>query len=216
MSGFLSRLAARTGGAPVGITPRVPSLFGHTEDLRSTTSFASESTSTGPDRHGDGSGLRGASAEPPTSPMSVRRTRLPQHLVDSMPRDPMGRRPENHHETVPRRVVGTAQVSTVAASSPRAETDHAQSPLRPQPILPQVPAVPALPASVPPRLDLTAAEPARETDRGPDVVHISIGRVEVVAAAPAPVAVRPAKSRPDSSAPTLSLADYLRGGRVQR
>ncbi|BBX69949.1 hypothetical protein [Mycolicibacterium psychrotolerans] len=215
MSGFLSRLAARTGGAPVGITPRVPSLFGHTEALSGETPFALETTLTVPDRHTDSSVVRGVSPEPPTPSMPVRTTRLPQTVVDSVPRDPMSPRPESHHKPVQARAVGTTPVPSVSPP-PLADTDHAQLPLRPRPILPQVPAAPAFPASAPPRPDLTAGEPTRETGRGPDVVHISIGRVEVRAAAPAPVAVAPAPTRPDASAPTLSLADYLRGGRVQR
>lgn len=217
MSGFLSRLAARTGGAPVGITPRVPSLFEYTEDTGGATPFALETTPAAPDRHSDGSGVLGASPEPPTPPMPVRTTRLRQPLVDSMPRDPMPPRPESRPEPLPARAVGTAPVPTVSVSSPPlAETDRAQPPFRSRPILSQVPAAPALPASVPPRPELVAVEPASETDRGPDVVHISIGRVEVRAAAPAPIAVPPEPTRPDTSAPALSLADYLRGGRAQR
>ena len=216
MSGFLSRLAARTSGAPVGITPRVPSLFGHTEDLGGATPFALEATPTMPDRHGDGSGVHSESPEPPTPSMPVRTTRLKQPLVDPVPPDPVPPQHESHHEPAPARIVGMAPVPTVSVSPPLAETDHAQPLLRPRPILQQTPAAPAFPASVPLRPDLAAAEPARETDSGPDVVHISIGRVEVRAAAPAPVAAAPAPTRPDMSAPTLSLADYLRGGRVHR
>lgn len=44
---------------------------------------------------------------------------------------------------------------------------------------------------------------------GPQVVHVSIGRIDVVASvAPAPAAPRAAKPRP----PTVALADYLRAG----
>jgi hypothetical protein len=217
MSGFLSRLAARIGGAPGSATPRVPTRFGHSEILVGVPVFALTTSPTVPDRRGERSEVRGTpQGLRPTPPVPVGATHPPHRPAAPVPNTPTPVRPESHPELHADRVA-TALGSTVSVSrTPSAGSDQVVSPSRREPTLPQVRAVPALPAVMPLRPALTVAEPASAADRGPDVVHISIGRVEVRAAAPAPAVVAPAPSRPDHPAPALSLSDYLRGERVQR
>lgn len=81
------------------------------------------------------------------------------------------------------------------------------------------PVVQAVPALVAAAVELTPGRPPQASEgahRGPDLVHVSIGRVEVRALAPAPPAA-PASAAPATSAPErLSLQAYLRGHRESR
>jgi hypothetical protein len=73
-----------------------------------------------------------------------------------------------------------------------------------------VPATTATTTPVPPAG--TSSPGGAHEQRGPDVVHVSIGRVEVRATLPPPApAAAPGRAR--VAAPTLSLHDYLSGKR---
>jgi len=74
-----------------------------------------------------------------------------------------------------------------------------------------VPAVPARSAPVIPQ-----SEQGRVASRGPDVVRISIGRVDVRAPAPQPRPAPAAPTPPAAKLERLSLQDYLHGHREAR
>ena len=114
------------------------------------------------------------------------------------------------------RIRSTRPAPTPDARRSRAPHEHAEDAAA----LPAV-RVSASPAvePVPPRL---SAGPARgrahDTPREPDVVQVTIGRVEVRGPAPVPAPAPPAPSPPrGASGPEpLSLGDYLRGKREAR
>ena len=77
------------------------------------------------------------------------------------------------------------------------------------PLVPALPVVAAVPQPVP-------GSPAQSTQRGPDVIRVSIGRVEVRAAATLPSPPQAAPPAAPAAPVRVSLQGYLRGEREAR
>lgn len=80
--------------------------------------------------------------------------------------------------------------------------------------VPVVPAVPAVLAAA--ALPAGKSEPSFAAQRGPDVIRVSIGRVDVRVPAAPPRQAAPPVPVPAATADRLSLQDYLRGQRGTR
>jgi hypothetical protein len=226
MSGFLSRLAARATGAPVGVTPRVPARFERADTL------------------GDSTGVASGAPEAVSHPTSYPPVAYPPVVAPPVPAP-----------SVPATAVsGPAMLTTKSRGAERVSADRRQlsrpgeatrdrdghaaavetieraeppgqlgvaglSPTADQSARPQATPVPARPtAALPPIASMPATDsntkaPANAT---PHVVHVSIGRVEVRAAVTPPAPVPAASAAPTPRAKTLSLAEYLRGERTGR
>lgn len=229
MSGYLARLAARAGGAPAAGTPRVPSLFEQrvaapAEDSAEIAgSVGPEHPSADVSRRAAGLGTILAGPAPIDRPSAERR----------VSRDRAGESPEGMPSpraattaSSPRRDAAAsaalARESPAPAVSPGPDVDHAVGLDRggarvPAASVPaSMPARPAVPrrveASAPRRPaplaaapDADASAPARE----PDVVHVTIGRVEVRASLAA--AAAPPRPRAGAHDAAQSLHEYLAG-----
>jgi len=77
-----------------------------------------------------------------------------------------------------------------------------------------VQAIPIVPAAPLPAAAMN--ESSAPGQRGPDVIRVSIGRVDVRAPAPPPLPARPQVPVPAAKSDRLSLQDYLRGQRGTR
>jgi len=220
VTGWLARLAARAGGAEAGGTPRLPARFDPAEreqtgqfeetvEVRLPSTLRAAATAVGPDPKlppRDAGVTSTATTGAPDSrkpPARARRppgTRAlirsagaaPQPIVDLPPPDP-GR---------------PAEPSAIAARLLAAATTH--RPRTPGPAL--VPATPAPAGPAPWVAPPGHAAPTSPPRTGPDVVHVTIGRVEVRSPAPVPPPVEPTTDRPAGGEP-VSLSDYLRGHR---
>jgi hypothetical protein len=213
MSGFLSRLAARSCGAAAGVSalnPRVPALFEQPEVVGAEASPIAEAVAPTP-------------VTGPTSPQ--KQASAPTVATPAAPRaepanEPSDAAPQPVPPPLP--VATAAAVVDVVAEAAAAMPAPVHRTVDPEPAAPRthpVSAVPAEPTPPPPRAMVVAPEPERPAERTPDVVHVSIGRVEIRTATTAPAKpVRVAADTSEATGPakTLSLADYLRGERVRR
>ncbi|MDR7186723.1 hypothetical protein J2X85_003780 [Microbacterium trichothecenolyticum] len=211
MSGYLARLAARAGGAPAAAGPRLPSRF---EPM-------------------SGEGSTDAAAPPPiaTAAHAPARAELPGPPAKSdapVRLEPAGpaRGEDDRAIAAPSDragrsgAAGTAPEFVTAEPTPERGTldvDAEPSDAAAAPAL--APAAPRVEAAPPRRAEpLTATTPAvRASTRDeasapvpePDVVHVTIGRIEVRATL-APPAAAPRSARPARD-PERTLHDYLTG-----
>lgn len=139
------------------------------------------------DRHARGPGLPGHDRPGVTSPRAVAPPWRPPSAPDGTPPRTGGRDVPD-----PPAVQGTPE-----AAQP------APQPTRPPEPLPTPRTVPGQFAG--PFPGQNARRPRRENDAGPTTVHVTIGRVEVRAPAPAPRAPRPSRPTPA----VMSLEQYL-------
>jgi hypothetical protein len=220
MSGFLSRLAARASGAPVGVTPRVPARFERADTLGSATGHP-----TGASEVLERPAAPVVVAAVPTEPSPVSQStyvKASQGLsVDRSP-TPRRRRPAQPRDPRPDAAAPVAAVEHREASTDRSPSVAASPrPIGGQPQAPRVVAVPARPTAIPPPppagpASLSVASAAGAPNTAPHVVHVTIGRVEVRAAVSAPLPVPAAPANTGSLAETLPLTAYLRGERTGR
>jgi hypothetical protein len=195
MSGYLARLAARAGGAPAAAGPRLPSLF-----EPSTTDGSTDAETPGTLAHDRHSPEVGAETLVDERAPADTHARAVAALPVPADRTPRGAEAEAAAPALPT----NAPVHTRPTPSPEGSA------------LAHPPATAALrvEAAPPPR---AAARPATAAHRDeaaaavtqPDVVHVTIERIEVratVAAAP-PIA----RSTPQRRETERSLHDYLAG-----
>lgn len=209
MSGYLSRLAARAAGAPAAAAPRLPSLFesgvGSGRVVEGAATAAVEASapaaSAGKPASTTDTGHAGTAPGVPACAAFDARPMPSQERAAAAARDFAGavtpqpasdpargaepRHPESDPET-------SERAKEPANAAAEAVGVHVASPV----------ALPRMPLS-----------PARSAERGgsPEVVHVTIGRVDVRASVTAqPTAARP---HPAEARDGLSLHDYLRGGR---
>jgi len=195
MSSYLARLAARAGGAPAAAGPRLPSRF-----EPSTTAGPTDAENPGTlahDRHGPE-----RRAETPADERAPADARARLDVALPVPRD---RSPHG------------AEAEAPAPALPTNAPVHARPTAAPEgSALARPPATAALrvEAAPPPRAAARPAAAAHPDEAAaattqPDVVHVTIERIEVRAtvAAAAPIA-RSAPQRRDTE---RSLHDYLAG-----
>lgn len=228
MSGYLARLAARAGGAPAAAEPRLPSRF---EPVDGSTDAASPAPVATPPGAPPPAALRDVE-RPADTPASVRRTDLARAEGDRMTAAPADRR--DHGRDAPR---AESAAVTLAPTPTALEASAAVQPGGPavahpptpalSPAAPRVAHPPTLPISpAAPRVEATPPRRARPpavtapavgtSERGeasvpssePDVVHVTIGRIEVRATVAPPAPARGARPARD---PERSLHDYLAG-----
>lgn len=215
MSGYLSRLAARAAGAPAAAAPRLPSLFesgagsgrvvegAATAAVETSAPAASagklaSTTDNGHTGTAPGVPARAAlDAQPmPSQERAAAAARDVAGAVAPQPASDPARGAEPRH---PKSDPETSERATEPANAAaEAVGDGVASPVA----LPRMPLSPA-----------RSAERGAGSERGgsPEVVHVTIGRVEVRASVTAqPAAARP---HPAEGRDGLSLHDYLRGGR---
>ncbi len=197
MNGYLARLAARAGGAPAAAGPRLPSRF-----EASTPDGPTDAETPGTlahDRHRPE--RRAATRADERAPADER---TPEIAVAAIPL-PADR---GSHSTEAE--IAPPALSSKAAHEGPPAPEHAGSPL------PDAPATAALrvEAAPPPRV---AARPAAAAHRDeeaaatpqPDVVHVTIERIEVRATVAPPAAI--SLSAPQRRDTERSLHDYLAG-----
>ena len=210
MSGYLARLAARAGGAPAAAGPRLPSRFEPSTGDGSTDAAAPPTIATaaevpaqadlpGPPRNTDARAL----VEPVGPARGEGDRAIPSHRDDrGLP------------ATRTASEVGTAEPaperSAVAVDSARSDTAALPAP---PPATPRVEAAPPRRAEPPtvttPAACASARDEASVPVPEPDVVHVTIGRIEVRATL-APPAAAPRSARPARD-PERTLHDYLTG-----
>lgn len=199
MSGYLARLTARAGGAPAAAGPRLPSrfepgAFGAPADVAVAAAAPDASHQT----HAGGNERR------PAARADVRAAELVVASPPAAGRDPAAPAP------VPTAGVAAPQVLTTSRADPRVGAEPAES------ALPRAPGAASRPAplrvqSVPPPAAQARAPAQRDeaSTPAPDVVHVTIGRVEVRATVAAP-STTPRAPRPSRDV-ERSLHDYLAG-----
>jgi hypothetical protein len=198
MTGYLARLAARASGSPAAATPRLPSRFEAGGAVDATAPATVETVVAAP---------RPAGAEP------VAAATAPEpRMAPPRPRERFGTPDEIPTETTI--VVDSSHARAAASTLPdsiaestRADRPHGDEPRAVRPV-----AAVVLPAAT----AFTVASEQQRSDGAaePDVVHVSIGRIDVRATVAAPVPeVRPRQPAPQRE--TLSLHDYLRGERAR-
>lgn len=215
MTGFLARMAARATGGSSGATPQVPARFSVAPALETPPAAAEEPTgsASAPSRREH---AVPSTAEAPAAPAALPDggDRAERDAPGTGAPEPVRHRPA-HVEPPAAAARPPAELLQPAPAARSAVVYGARS----GPVVPSQPvpaaAVPVLenverraPSSSP------AAAAAHAARRAPDVVHVSIGRIEVRApAAPAAPVSRPA--RPSAPEP-LGLDAYLRGQREAR
>jgi hypothetical protein len=223
--GFLGRMAARATGAAPAVSPRLLSRFelGEGEAADASEEVVGRTRARAP-------------AAPPPTPMVAAPVRISEPTVEpprvraaeSTPSatEPAAAQPPTVTTPVPPPPSRAAQpLSLPAIDLSRELVPAAEAAARSEEVLDRRPVAPVIVAAipVPQRADTLATLPPAADRPGagepvapnaPDVVHISIGRVEVRATvarpAPAAAAVQPANQPAEAA---LSLGDYLRGKR---
>ncbi|KJL41944.1 hypothetical protein [Microbacterium trichothecenolyticum] len=210
MSGYLARLAARAGGAPAAAGPRLPSRFEPSTGDGSTDAAAPPAIGTAaeaPAQAGLPGPPRSTDARARVEPVARARDEgdraipAPSHS-DDRGRPATGIAPE----------AGTAKPaperSAVGVHSERSDAPAATTPLT---ATARVEAMPARRAEPPiaatPAVRASARDEASVPAAEPDVVHVTIGRIEVRAGVTAP-ATAPRSARPARD-PERTLHDYL-------
>jgi hypothetical protein len=219
VSGFLTRMAARAAGGPTGATPQVPARFApaSSSDGPAPPAGPDLRPSAGPadvQRRTRSDAPAAAVGEPTSSARIERRPAASGQAAD--PPDPPGPTPVRRSAPVARPVAGPASSAEEAGRSelPADTAAIAEPRLLAAVPPPAAPLVVALPVPEP-RLASADSPAAAESPRGPDVVHVSIGRIDV--RAPAPPATPPAPRQVRSAEPEpLALDAYLRGKREAR
>jgi hypothetical protein len=198
MTGYLERLAARASGSPAAATPRLPSRFEPGGAVDATEPAMAETVVAAPSPADD---QRVAAATPPQPRMAPPRPRERFSAPDEIPAETTIVANSSH-----------ARAAASALPDPIAESTPADRWQRDEPRAVRPVAAVVLPAAT----AFTGASEQQGSGAAaePDVVHVSIGRIDVRAtvAAPAP------EARPRQPAPrreTLSLHDYLRGERAR-
>ena len=227
MTGYLGRMAARVSGREPGIVPRVPSRFEVADRAEpvavdpATTEGAgippAPRPAAAPSRPVAISGV-GAEQVRPTSPPAT----VPDRTAGLSPPAPVRAPSAAPRRTQPLSTEGAglppvqpgeASGSTSRPSSPAARAASVRDLL-------VVPAAPtAAVSSTAPLASATGSASVDTSAREPDVVRVSIGRVDVRATmAPPrpPAAPEPVRQPERASAERLSLQDYLRGQREVR
>ncbi|MGU3645677.1 hypothetical protein ACLBXX_11965 [Microbacterium sp. C23T] len=211
MSGYLARLAARAGGAPAAAGPRLPSRFEPTSGEGSTdaaTPLPIATAAHAPAR----AELPGAPAksDAPARIEPAGQARGEDGRAIAAPSDGAGRG----------EAAGTAPEVVTAAPPPErgtlavdADRGDAVAPPTPPLSTPRVEAVPP-PRAQPPTATTPAVRASTRDEASvpvpePDVVHVTIGRIEVRATVAAPAAA-PRSARPARD-PERTLHDYLTG-----
>lgn len=226
MTGFLGRIAARASGREAGISPRVPSRFEGVERSEPVAvEQAAEIPATPPEPTRPMVTTAGRQAMPRVGTQPERPAASPRVAADdgvearpaepvrvAVPPEPRRREPASMEE---------AGSSRGRPAEPARATAQPSPP--PAPAAPDLLVVPAAPAAALARNDalVPAAGPvaADTSPREPDVVHVSIGRVDVrgsVAAPRQPAPRQQTRQAAPSSSARLSLQDYLRGQREAR
>ncbi len=222
MTGFLARMAARAAGSGTAAAPRLPSRF-EAPSLPGTDAEgapgAAAAASAGVPASGVGPLATDPAEAPVPAPSRPRRAGETERVAGrhaapaAIP--PLGRPSEGAAERASLApVAGTPATPPAPPHDVRASASASQSPGEPARdrvvvvALPAAPAPPPRPAAAPD----AAGDHLTEPGRGPDVVHVTIGRIDVRAAVAQP-APRPAPA-PTAAPTTLPLADYLRGRRA--
>jgi hypothetical protein len=226
MSGFLDRMAARADGAAAEVAPRVPALF---ESAAVTTEAIGAAA-----REARPASLRLPPSVPAALPSpssrqkpsfasaresgvevghpsavaamasAVSRSPVPAAQVVDSDREPASVRVERAPVSEP---TEHRSLPTPATRTTRTTRTSRQS-------KPTALVVPALPVALAPAaLAGGMTESLVAARRGPDVVRVSIGRVDVRAPAPPPRPSAPPIPVPAAKADRVSLHDYLRGQR---
>ena len=201
MSGYLARLAARASGAPAAAGPRLPSRFEPSSDDGPADPPPEAASPNAPTRDDVGIRVRG------DAPRAVERTpaepRAELSVADDRSREARGAEGE---------AAAPAPLTNTTIGRGAAERGDRLPPERPlvaaAPVARRVEAVPAPRAAASP----TAAghrDEAPATRPEPDVVHVTIGRVEVRAAVAAQTSASRAPRPPRDA--EQALHDYLAG-----
>jgi len=222
MTGFLGRMAARASGREPGITPRVPSRFegadraepvaadGSSTEVAATSPVPVRPAAAPPRAEAvSGPPTEAAHRDPPPvmSPEGTAAAALPAPApvrAEAPPASPPADPPSVEDVGPPR--TRPREAPPKATSQPRSAPDLLVVPAAPAAALSSAAALVPAPGPV------TADASPRE----PDVVHVSIGRVDVRATvAPPHRPAPPEQARPPVRSPSerLSLHDYLRGQR---
>ena len=214
MSGYLARLAARAGGAPAAAGPRLPSRFepaGNDGSTDAATAASVASPQVAPANAETSAGARVGEAHPDTPATESARAEGDRAAAPAT--DVADPRPE---------ATGTdAGIPAAAPAPPDGEalgtgSGHAAAPPPAAPVrtaaAPRVEAEPprrAASATAVTSVGATARDEASVPSSEPDVVHVTIGRVDVRATVTAPAS--PARSPRPSRDGERSLHDYLAG-----
>jgi hypothetical protein len=226
VSGYLDRLAARASGAPAAVAPRLPSRF---EDSAPSNQVTVEDVEAVTPTRTSGEAAALVSDRRAIVPVGMRPPGTPElrperaESTGDRPRGDILRATRGDHR-------GAAAAAAQDPTPNRLELPVTSAPLSPKDsdlptaairaIVPVNPAAsgvdesrPATAVSTPPGPVDAVGRRDRSAVSAPDVVHVSIGRVEVRASlTPAPAApLRPARS--ESTDGTSSLHDYLQGRR---
>jgi hypothetical protein len=223
VTGFLARLAARAAGEAAGAMPRLPARFegpaaglpvpARGTDLEAPAPLADLEPG---DRRGSTPAAKAAAA-PHTAPIATGEPGgrpMAGVAVDASP--PVRVRPRAGASRVPGSgtdPLGVVADAAAAIASPAPSRGGLASrgpdiaPREPRPPLAPVAALPASAAAPAESAGGRPGAPGRE----PDVIRVTIGRVEIRAAVPPP-ASRPAPTASPRPA-AMPLGDYLRGRR---
>jgi hypothetical protein len=225
MSGFLDRMAARAGGAAAEVAPRVPALF----ESGAVTTVPSEAAapeagrvpvrlpsvppalpSPSSRREPSFASARESAVDvgPPSAVAPMASAESRPHVPAAQPVDPDREPASVRAEREP--VSGPTERGPLPTRTTRTMRTTRQS----QPAALVVPALPV--ALAPAALAGGMPESSVAAQRGPDVIRVSIGRVDVRAPAPAPRPSPPPVPVAAAKADRLSLQDYLRGERGAR
>ena len=202
MSGYLARLAARASGAPAAAGPRLPSRFEPSSDDGPADPAAEAASPNAPARDDAGIRVRGE------APRAVERTpeepRAELSVADDRSREARGAEGEAATPAPP--------TNTTIGERGAAERGDRLPPERPlvaaAPVARRVEAVPAPRAAASPNAAGHRDE-APATRPEPDVVHVTIGRVEVRATVAAQTSASRAPRPPRDA--EQALHDYLAG-----
>jgi len=222
MSGFLDRMAARAGGAAADVAPRVPALFESAAVTTPPKGLAALEAGPLPVRLPPAApSTLPVASPPPLEPLAAPPWTSAAELGQGAPPASAGMasaepdvsaaevRPEGP-DPAPARVRVERELGPVPVGG---EPPTPVTPLiRPAALV--VPAVPVAIATAAPAGAVPGS--SAPSQRGPDVIRVSIGRVDVRApAAPPRPAPKPAPV-PAAKADRLSLQEYLRGQRGAR
>jgi hypothetical protein len=236
MTGFLSRMAARATGGDAGATPRAPSRFESSTSPDAADAMLGRAPSSGPADARPQLSRGSTATSKATQPAMLRgRSAVPDEPEPTVRSVESGASKLSVEPGAARRWVepGAARGSkdiaplrNVGRSWRRHDVDSRVVDRRePEPQLSEsrmaalvVSAVAAVSAVAPAALQPApvAEQPANPPQRGPDVVHVSIGRVEVRAPAQPPMPAPSPAARSAGAPERLSLQGYLRGQRDTR
>jgi hypothetical protein len=228
VTGYLERLAARASGAPAAVVPRLPSRFEGSPESNGDTAeeleavaqarpFDETATTVAETRTSVPVGMRHPSMPQESSERTESADDRPLSTIRATPSDDRGASAET---TAQDPALSRLKLPVASAALPRKGSGYPAAAIRA--IVPAKPASSGLDESKRATASSSGQNPLEAVGRrdgsaasAPDIVHVSIGRVEVRASltpTPTPTAaLRPAGGEsPDG---TSSLHDYLRGRR---